>query len=108
MKPTGRSKKMLITDHCKSRIESRLQGIVTVREVQECTEGMQPEIGETWVLVKKLTEHKSIAANTPDKWVNGDTVWAVVKRRHEHDVGAVVTILLRRWEQGMKDGTNSP
>ncbi len=93
---------MLITSHCKSRIESRLQEIVTVREVQECTEGMRPEVGETWVLVKRLTEHKSIHAETV---VNGDTVWAVVKRKHERDAGAVVTVLLRRWEQGRKDGT---
>ncbi len=96
---------MNITSHCKSRVESRLQGIVTVHEVQECTAQVHPEVGETWVLVKRLSAHKSIAANTPDKVVNGDTVWAVVKRKHEGDAGAVVTVLLRRWEQGRKDGT---
>lgn len=91
---------MLITDHCKNRL-TRLHGIVTLREVQKCTTGLRPKVGETWVLVKRLTKHRSIAANTPDKWVNGDTVWAVVKRRRESDVGAVVTILLRRWAQGV-------
>ncbi len=98
---------MLITEHCMSRFQ-RLQGIVTLREVQQCTKGLRPEVGETWVLVKRLTEHRSIATDTPDRWVNGDTVWAVVKRRRESDVGAVVTILLRRWAQGRKDGTNAP
>ncbi len=93
---------MLITEHCKSRLQ-RLQGIVSLREVKECTKGMRPQVGETWVLVKRLPEHKSIAANTPDKWVNGDTIWAVVKRRRESDAGAVVTVLLRRWAQGRKD-----
>ncbi len=96
---------MNITSHCKSRIVRRLQGIVTVPEVEECTEGMSPEIGETWVLVKRLTGHKSIRTDKPNEVVNGDTVWAVVKRRNETDVGAVVTVLLRRWEQGRKDGT---
>ncbi len=96
---------MNITDHCKSRIVRRLQGIVTVHEVEKCTEGMCPEIGETWVLVKRLIGHKSIPADQPNKVVNGDTVWAVVKRRHEGDAGAVVTVLLRRWEQGRKEGT---
>jgi hypothetical protein len=67
--------------------------------------GLRPEVGETWVLVKKLTGHKSIPADTPDDVVNGDTVWAVVKRKHEGDAGAVVTVLLRRWEQGRKEGT---
>lgn len=96
---------MDITSHCKSRVESRLQGIVTVQEVQECTAQVHPKVGETWVLVKRLTEHKSIPTNTPNKWVNGDTVWAVVKRKHEGDAGVVVTVLLRRWEQGRKEGT---
>jgi hypothetical protein len=95
---------MNITDHCKSRVERRLQGIVTVREVQECTAAVQPKVGETWVLIKRLTGHKSIS-DTAGKWVNGDTVWAVVKRKHERDTGAVVTVLLRRWEQGRKEGT---
>ncbi len=90
---------MDITSHCKSRVESRLQGIVTLNEVLKCTGQLSCQVGETWILVKRLTSHKSISANTPDKWVNGDTVWAVVKRRHEGDVGAVVTVLLRRWGQ---------
>ncbi len=93
---------MFITEHCMSRLQ-RLQGIVTLREVKECTKGMRPKIGETWVLVKRLSEHRSIPANTHEKWVNGDTVWAIVKRRRESDVGAVVTVLLRRWAQGRKD-----
>lgn len=97
---------MLITEHCKSRVEDRLQEIVTVREVYEATEGLRPEVGETWVLVKRLTGHKSIALDPlKNEWVNGDTVWAVVKRHSKSDVGRVVTILLRRWEQGRKDGT---
>lgn len=91
---------MRITAHCKSRV-GRLRGIVTLLDVEECTAGLNPEVGETWVLVKRLSEHRSIAANTPDKWVNGDTIWAVVKRRHESDAGAVVTVLLRRWAQGV-------
>ncbi len=96
---------MIITSHCKSRVESRLQGIVTVQEIQECLSQVHPQVGETWVLVKRLSEHKSIPADAPGKWVNGDTVWAVVKRKHDGDAGAVVTVLLRRWEQGRKDGT---
>ncbi len=95
---------MNMTSHCKSRVETRLQGIVTVREVQECTAQVHPDIGETWVLVKRLPRHKSIS-DAPNKWVNGDTVWAVVRRKHESDAGAVVTVLLRRWAQGRKDGT---
>ncbi len=91
---------MLITDHCMSRLD-RLQGIVTLSEIQRCVRGVHPQVGETWVLVKRLTEQRSIPANTPDKWVNGDTIWAVVKRRHESDAGAVVTVLLRRWAQGV-------
>ncbi len=91
---------MFITEHCMSRLQ-RLQGIVTLREVKECTARVHPQVGETWVLVKRLSAHKSIPANTHEKWVNGDTVWAVVKRRHEGDAGAVVTILLRRWAQGV-------
>ena len=95
---------MNMNDHCKSRVESRLQGIVTVLEIQKCTAKVHPKVGETWVLVKRLPRQKSIS-HAPNKWVNGDTVWAVVKRRHESDVGAVVTVLLRRWAQGRKDGT---
>ncbi len=90
---------MLITGHCKSRVERRLHGIVSLEEVQNCTRGLTPKVGETWVLVKRLAEHKSIPASTPDKWVNGDTIWAVVKRRHENAAPIVVTVLLRRWGQ---------
>ncbi len=90
---------MLITEHCKSRVVRRLQGIVTLAEIRKCTGQVRPPIGETWVLVKRLTKHVSIPANTPDKWVNGNTIWAVIKRRRESDAGAVVTILLRRWGQ---------
>ncbi len=90
---------MIITDHCKSRVESRLQEIVTLREVQKCTKGLTPEVGETWVLVKRLTEHKSVLADTKVGWVNGDTVWAVVKRKHERSASVIVTVLLRRWGQ---------
>lgn len=92
---------MHITEHCKDRVE-RLHGIVTVEEVQECTARIRPQVGETWVLVKRLSEHRSIAADTPDKWVNGDTVWAVVKRQHERSASVVVTVLLRRWAHRVK------
>ncbi len=90
---------MLITGHCKNRVECRLQGVITLEEVQKCTTGLTPKVGETWVLVKRLAEHRTIPASTPDKWVNGDTIWAVVKRKHERSAAVVVTVLLRRWGQ---------
>ncbi len=90
---------MIITEHCKSRVESRLHGVVSLEEVEECTRGLAPKVGETWVLVKRLTEHKSIPAGTSEGWVNGDTIWAVVKRRHKNAAPIVVTVLLRRWDQ---------
>lgn len=91
---------MRITEHCDSRL-SRLGDIVTLKEVSASVAQFSPKVGETWVLVKRLKRSVYIVCNTTDGGVNGDTVWAVVKRRPQESEGVVVTIMLRRWEQGV-------
>jgi hypothetical protein len=91
-----------ITTHCERRVLSRLSDIVTAEEVQHKVAQLCPKVGETWVLVKRLKSPVYIPCGTDDGAVNGDTVWAVVKRQNEYDDGAVVTVLVRRWGQTMK------
>jgi len=93
---------MFVTPHCKERVVRRLQGIVSLAEVRTAVSKLNPQVGETWVLVKRLPAHKVVTCNTPDGVVNGDLVWAVVKCRHEADAGKVVTVMLRRSGQKVK------
>lgn len=93
---------MNITTHCERRVLSRLSSVVSVEEVQRKVAQLCPKVGETWILVKRLKNPVYIPCNTYDSAVNGDTVWAVVKRRDKNDDGAVVTVLVRRWGQSMK------
>ena len=92
---------MRITSHCERRLLSRLGDIVSVGEVRDATQ-FSPKVGETWVLVKRLEHPVYVACNTADGGANGDTVWAVVKMRPGESEGAVVTVMLRRWEQTVK------
>jgi len=91
-----------ITTHCERRVLSRLSELVSVEEVQRKVAQLCPNVGETWVLVKRLRSPVYIPCCTDDGAVNGDTVWAVVKRHDKNDDGAVVTVLVRRWGQTMK------
>ena len=93
---------MRITTHCERRVLSRLSGVVSVEEVQRKVAQLCPRVGETWVLVKRLKNPVYIPCGTDDGGVNGDTVWAVVKRYDKKDDGAIVTVLVRRWGQTMK------
>lgn len=93
---------MNITTHCERRVLSRLSKLVSVEEVQHKVAQLCPKVGETWVLVKRLRSPVYIPCSTDDGAVNGDTVWAVVKRRNKLDEGAIVTVLVRRWGQAMK------
>lgn len=92
---------MFITSHCKSRLLQRLSRIVSLQEVESKVNRLSPRVGETWVLVKRLNNPVFIECNTKDGAVNGDTVWAVIKRRDNSDNGAVVTIMIRRWGQSV-------
>ena len=92
---------MRITSHCERRLLSRLGNIVTLEEVRASVAQFNPSVGETWVLVKRLEHSTAIECNTADDYVNGDTVWAVVKKRDRSDSGVVATVMLRRWEQGV-------
>lgn len=93
---------MHITTHCERRVLSRLSKVVSVEEVQRKVTQLCPKVGETWVLVKRLKSPVYIPCSTDDGAVNGDTVWAVVKRQDKNDDGAIVTVLVRRWGQTMK------
>ncbi len=73
--------------------------LVSLQEVESKVNRLNPRIGETWVFIKRLEQSVHIPCNTQDGAVNGDTIWAVIKRRSETDHGAVVTIMVRRWEQ---------
>jgi hypothetical protein len=99
---SGRSMNVRITTHCERRVLSRLSSVVSVEEVQRKVAQLCPKVGETWILVKRLKSPVYIPCSTDDGAVNGDTVWAVVKRRDKKDDGAIVTVLVRRWGQGMK------
>lgn len=87
---------MYMSEHCERRVLRRLRRIVSADEVQGAVAGVIPQIGETWVLVKRLPRSVYIPCDTHDKGVNGDVVWAVVKKRNERDHGAIVTVMLRR------------
>lgn len=93
---------MLVTGHCERRVLARLSDIVTMQEVVDSVARLDPKVGETWVLVKRFKHQVYIPCNTADGGANGDTVWAVVKRRPHESSGAVVTVLLRRWGQRIK------
>ncbi len=94
--------KMFITPHCKNRLLQRLSAIVSLSEVEDKVNRLNPRVGETWVFIKRLEKSVYIECSTQDGAVNGDTIWAVIKRRNETDHGAVVTIMVRRWEQKVK------
>jgi hypothetical protein len=93
---------MDVTGHCEGRVLSRLSDIVTLNEVRAKVAQVKPKVGETWVLIKRLSAPVYIPCGTYDGAVNGDTVWAVVKRRNKLDEGAVVTVMIRRWGQSIK------
>jgi len=94
---------MFVTAHCETRVLRRLCDIVTLDEIRVAVAQVgAPKVGETWVFVKRLPGHVFIPCSTQDGAVNGDTVWAVIKRRDMRDDGAVVTIMVRRWGQSVK------
>jgi hypothetical protein len=93
---------MRITEHFRQRLEGGLSEIVRPNDIIKACEGLTPQVGETWVLIKRFQEE--VCVYNCGKVVNGDTLWVVIKKQHVADDPALVTILLRRWAQGVKEG----
>lgn len=91
-----------VTRHCEERIRGRLSTLVSMDEVMSKIEKLNPRVGQTWVLIKRLERPVYIPCNTQDGAVNGDTIWAVVRKRDKNDSGAVTTVFVRRHGQTVK------
>lgn len=90
-----------ITRHAWDRITRRLRGVVTVAEIAEVLEGQEVELGETHFLVKRLPQ--GVMIRDGDQVLEGDEIWAVVKRKPSDD-GNLVTVMVRQhWQPSRGD-----
>ena len=93
---------MRITGHFRKRLTGCLSTIISDQEIIRACEGLNPRVGETWVLVKRLD--KEVVISDCGRIINGDALWVIIKKATRVCEPALVTIILRRWGQGVKSG----
>lgn len=82
-----------LSSHSKERIEYRLSGIVTVKEVLNKVNGLTFCNGQTYVKIKSL-KHTIRITEDDGTVITGNTVYAIVKQESDN-VPVIATVILR-------------
>lgn len=89
--------------HAKKRVRERLNDLTSLREIDLATRKVgNPEVGETWVKVKSLPSKVTIEADDHHQPVEGDVIYAIIRKSWDGDPGAVATVELRNSSQTVK------
>lgn len=85
-----------ISNHVQNRVCSRLQGLVTLAEIEQAIKTVPSSMNPMLVLVKDLGRRVKIVER--DTVITGDIVWIVIRNQ------VVTTVMIRRRTQNVPQG----